>query len=400
MLNFIKFSLLILIFLAATESFSRIGSSSTLIWLVVYVLVTLFILLELDKTLEVLSANWIVILTPLIALMSVFWSVTADWTLIASLQLFFSAMIGIWVGMSFKPNTIYKGLAIATSIGLAASLINYYLEFIPAFQGADYAGAEQYFVGIYTQKNLLGKVFLLFALSIQIIAIRTKKTWLALPILIALILPLMDTKSVSATIGFFIVLTMPIIWWIKNNVENIGLLVVLSLTSVLLLVFVATTGSVSILDNVLTLIGKDATFTGRTVLWSAGAEIIAEYPMLGVGFQAYWQPGQFTETKSFLITVTEGLNGFHNVYIEALVGLGIFGLISYLGIHITAITRAVRWAVSCKTIESVGSVYLITITILLSQFYVIAFRQHEIFFMLLIIVIVMAYQELRSDSEK
>ncbi len=395
-IDYTKFALLIFIFLAATESFSRTGSS-TLFWFAIYATVSFFIAADLDSTLDTLRRNWIVVLTPIIALISVFWSPVPAWTFRASIQLLFSVIIGVWIGMTFQASTIYKALVIATGIGIIASLLNYHFGFIPAFDREDYIGAEQYFVGIYTQKNVLGKVFDLFGISLLIIAIRSGKVWLGLPILLALTIPLLEVKSASSLVAYFIILTLPILWWIKKNVVSIALLFVVSIFISLLIIFIATTGSVDVLENALTMLGKDTTFTGRTLLWEAGGKIIAENPILGVGFQAYWQPGQFMDTKGFLITIVEGLNGFHNVYIEVLVGTGLIGLIAYLGLHITVITQTIRWASHNSSAEGLGTIYLVLITILLSFFDVIAYRQHEIFFILLIVVITMTSRPLQTD---
>lgn len=397
-LGFTKFFLLVLVFLTAAETFSRVGIATT-IWLAIYAAVSFFILLELDDVLGVLSRNWIIVLTPIIALTSVFWSPVPEWTFRASMQLLFTVMIGVWIGMTFQALIIFKALALAMGIGLFASLLNYYFQFIPSFDQGDYIGAERYFVGIYKQKNVFGKVFDLFALSLLIITISSRKFWLALFILLALIIPLLEVKSVSSLIAYLIIMTFPILMWIQNNVENITILVIFIIIIVLVILFIAITDSIDILNNVLAIVGKDSTFTGRTVFWEVGAKIIAENPILGVGFQAYWQPGQFAEYKSLHIVIGEQINGFHNVYIEVLVGTGIVGLLAYIGIHIKVLMQTFRLISHNNSVEALGTLYLVIMTILLSQINTIGFRQHEMFLLLLVTFTVMTSKVLRLTEK-
>ena len=46
-------------------------------------------------------------------------------------------------------------------------------------------------------------------------------------------------------------------------------------------------------DLLFSLLGKDATLTGRTGIWSAVIDSIAKRPLLGYGYQAFWlAPGR------------------------------------------------------------------------------------------------------------
>jgi exopolysaccharide production protein ExoQ len=73
---------------------------------------------------------------------------------------------------------------------------------------------------------------------------------------------------------------------------------------------------------------KDPTLTGRTYLWQRASDLIAEKPVLGKGFDAFWVQGN-TDAEGLWryagITSREGFN-FHNTFIDILVQLGWFGL--------------------------------------------------------------------------
>lgn len=75
--------------------------------------------------------------------------------------------------------------------------------------------------------------------------------------------------------------------------------------------------------------GKDETLTGRTYLWNRGVEIGSGQPWLGHGYDAFWTKGRPEAEelwREFYIASRTGFH-FHNVYIEAFVGLGALGLV-------------------------------------------------------------------------
>ncbi len=83
-------------------------------------------------------------------------------------------------------------------------------------------------------------------------------------------------------------------------------------------------------DVVFDFLGKDATLTGRTKIWSAALRQIARRPWLGYGYSAVW-----TDTSNWgpIMWITKDA-GFraqhaHNAWIEQWLGLGIGGLAAW-----------------------------------------------------------------------
>ncbi len=93
---------------------------------------------------------------------------------------------------------------------------------------------------------------------------------------------------------------------------------------------------------------KDATLTGRTELWTFARSLIAEKPILGHGFAAFWRQGNLDAEglwQEFAIGERAGYN-FHNQFIETQVDLGLVGLLVLVGtllyIGIPSMWRAIR----------------------------------------------------------
>ena len=78
--------------------------------------------------------------------------------------------------------------------------------------------------------------------------------------------------------------------------------------------------------------GKDVTLSGRTFLWTRAAEHIAQHPLLGVGYGAFWVQGNpYAEEiwAAFQNTGRMGFN-FHNQWYDIGVTLGYMGVFAAL----------------------------------------------------------------------
>lgn len=95
------------------------------------------------------------------------------------------------------------------------------------------------------------------------------------------------------------------------------------------------------MTNVLGALGKDATLTGRTTIWAYAENFIAERPILGWGYAAFWSP-----LNPLARTIDLDL-GFliphaHNGLLEALIEGGVVGTSLVLLMFIRNIRIAVR----------------------------------------------------------
>ncbi|WP_170990149.1 O-antigen ligase family protein [Aquamicrobium sp. LC103] len=81
------------------------------------------------------------------------------------------------------------------------------------------------------------------------------------------------------------------------------------------------------IGNLLGVIGRDATFTGRTELWALAFEAIADRPVLGHGYYGFFDTNPFSPVwnfwEHFLYFLTDT---FHNSAIDTTVSLGFVGL--------------------------------------------------------------------------
>lgn len=97
-------------------------------------------------------------------------------------------------------------------------------------------------------------------------------------------------------------------------------------------------------EMVLDHFGKDATLTGRTVLWTYATQEIEDRPYLGVGPGGFWNYYQSPLVRRIFEEFHKGANdhfNFHSSYYEIAVHLGLVGL----GLAIASALWALWWVV-------------------------------------------------------
>lgn len=151
-------------------------------------------------------------------------------------------------------------------------------------------------------------------------------------------------------IGGLLVLILSMFFLIKSGGKTaIGLVPIATLTSwfivgwpswrylvvfLLLLAFtvvVVGTTTDPVFYQMLTRMGLDASFTGRTDIWVVAIDYIRQHPIVGYGYQAFWRSDtlmlSFAGNASWATTALTA----HNGYFDLLLGGGIPGLVLVLG---------------------------------------------------------------------
>ncbi|SHI29255.1 O-antigen ligase family protein [Wenxinia saemankumensis] len=191
------------------------------------------------------------------------------------------------------------------------------------------------FTGAFRSKNQVGFYASLTLLSATAVLVlyRATTAWraIALAALMLAVISLVASRSATSILslgvaGAAILLTMGLSV-LPGRVRGAALIAIVAGGVVSALAALR----LGALDATLAIFDKDTSLTGRTYLWREGVEQGGEHPLLGLGYAAFWLPGQPRAERLWEEFYISGRTGFHfhNGPIEAYVALGLVGLVLF-----------------------------------------------------------------------
>lgn len=302
------------------------------------------------EVLASLRHEWPIALVALWCVMSFAWSDYTSLTLRYGIQLVLTVIIAVAIGYRLAPMTFVKIVFATSAMGGLASLL----------LGRARSDGMGY-LGIHASKNALADASsVLIIASLAVLVDRRFSMRWRLPALAAMFLgavllvmgqssgALVSTMAVILVFGVIILLQrlMPYM-----RLVAIAMVIVLGAAIAILLSSLSDELARLFLD----VTGKDITLTGRTDLWAVAFGQIAERPLLGVGFQAFWVPGQPLAEQlwaDFGIAGRSGFN-FHNTPISNAVEIGILATAAQALIFIAAAWACLGWAIRSPSAASI-----------------------------------------------
>lgn len=257
-----------------------------------------------------------------IALLSVYWSINPADTSRRGFFLFCTTLAGVTLGARFGWRTLAEVTATSFLIVTLASLL--VCVAVPSVGRMTelFPGAWR---GLWPDKNALGSNMTLAFASMAAAGILVReRRWLWWGgAAIAIFLVLMSTSKTSLValmLGGGMIAFVAII-------RRGPALAVLSSWAAVLVIGMAAGVAVFAADAVFGILGKDATLTGRTEIWSAIMRQIHQRPWTGFGYQAVWENKDPASPLGYIIKQA----GFephhaHNSWLEQWLGMGMLGL--------------------------------------------------------------------------
>lgn len=302
------------------------------------------------EVLASLRREWPIVLVALWCVMSFAWSDYTSLTLRYGIQLVLTVIIAVAIGYRLAPMTFVKIVFATSAMGGLASLL----------LGRARSDGMGY-LGIHASKNALADASsVLIIASLAVLVDRRLSMRWRLPALAAMflgaVLLVMGQSSGALVSTMAVILVFGVIILLQRltpymRLVAIALAVVLGAAIAMLLSSLSDELARLFLD----VTGKDITLTGRTDLWAVAFGQIAERPLLGVGFQAFWVPGQPLAEQlwaDFGIAGRSGFN-FHNTPISNAVEIGILATAAQALIFIAAAWACLGWAIRSPSVASI-----------------------------------------------
>jgi exopolysaccharide production protein ExoQ len=229
--------------------------------------------------------------------------------------------------------------------------------------GLDGMTGETVFLGIFASKNTMALFMSFLAIfAAAALADRGQPPLLRLLAVLsfALSLPLLllahSVGALLTTAGSAVVLvSIAVFSRLRSRERLLTLLGVaaLVLPIVTVVVVLALNGTLNedISSFVTGVLGKDATLTGRTVLWQIALAEIAKRPVFGTGYYGFWLQGNLLAEAIWRYFAIDSRSGFefHDTFLEVAVELGWVGVAALLVTLVLAAGRSVRLALADQT---------------------------------------------------
>jgi len=178
--------------------------------------------------------------------------------------------------------------------------------------------------GLHFHKNLAGPIASMSALVFLHFAVNRKqvKDWVLF--FLAVIFTVGTSSKTAISLLICVVVAATVYRYCQNSARRMSVLRIatyFALAYVLLVSFIFQ-------DYIMQLLSDPDALTGRGAIWQLSITYLAEHPVLGSGFGAFWQSGSYSPVldlarERWLITAAHS----HNGYIEVAVTTGVTGLV-------------------------------------------------------------------------
>lgn len=292
-----------------------------------------------EAVFRILSAEPLMVLYFFVLGLSPIWSIRFNESVSGVINLF--AMIGLAIVLlvRFRPPEIFQMITVAFAVGIVLDLV---WVFAMGPLGRSGSGAWD---GLATQKNALGNHGLL-GVMVFIVAARTfrhrRVPFYTLTVL-SLVLLVGSQSKTSLGAGIVTAASFVVFLIFRARRTLAGAVTIALVAGVTLTVLFVTAN----LEAVAGQFGKDATFTGRTDLWSEVLSAIGHHPWLGFGYDGFFG-GPLSESHPINAypQFDWGPNHAHNALMQSALHVGIPATVVYVVYNFRALARAtdhVRW---------------------------------------------------------
>jgi exopolysaccharide production protein ExoQ len=301
-----------------------------------------YVLARPGLALKASFSSWIPWVYVIFAAISVLWSQYPDWTLRASIQFAFSTGVFLVMVHALPAKSFLTVFLSAILLADVVSLANPRMAW-------NTGGLAM--IGIFGSKNSFGLTqALLIQVGVWVLLDRGQRGLMRALALIGVVggsVLIVAALSVGAVVPLFGALACSLLAFNLRHFPPRSRVVCLcagALLTAILCSFLIVFGD-ELFQTGLQLTGKSADLSQRTEFWDVAKRMMQEHPIGGVGYQAFWQPGNPYAVDLSRRMNNFGVLNFHNLWYQSGVDLGYIGLgLAFLTVAITAI-EVMRWVV-------------------------------------------------------
>lgn len=298
----------------------------------VWLLILALLGIRWKKALYTASRNPALLVLTLLIVISFLWSIFPGESLYQGREIFQSTTLALYIASRFSPShqmnllTWVMGIAMVVSVvvSFAVPSIGIHMD------GDAHDGAWR---GIFYHKNYFASLMLVAYQVFLLQALYERRQrwlyWLGCGTAVGLIL--LSTSKTALTIA--LLLTLFIMFYRNLRIQGKS-------TVIVLLIFGLVLGCVAIVvfsnwTEILTSLGRDPTLTGRVPIWNYAISKLAERPLLGYGFGAFWAAGSQYAIEAGIAAAGSSIDVWipphaHNGFIDIALSVGLSGLLLFM----------------------------------------------------------------------
>lgn len=291
----------------------------------IYVPTVFLIFYRLEKFLALIQRNILLFLFFLIPLFSISWSIAPELTGRRVIALTGTTLFVCYAAIALTPERAVRILsAVFGTIAVICLVFALALPGLGTHEAGPYAGVWR---GLFGHKNRLGGMMVLAVVTIYLCPKHNKKEVLlsriCLPI--ALFLVFMSESKTALLILVCLSFIIPALFWMSGRgSRSLERALFVSLFGIIITSIV-----VKNTTDILEILGKDPTLTGRTETWELAWDNVLERPAFGYGYRVFWSdksPARLGSVEGWRDKISHS----HNTYLDLMLDLGFVGFFCFL----------------------------------------------------------------------
>ena len=309
-------------------------------WFAAYVPTLILVLRRWREIGSWLFGSPLLILLVTLAILSTLWSGVPEVTFRRSIALTFTTLFGLYLAKCYEQEEILKFLIWCLSLVM---ILNWIFALVfPNWGRMIYESGEAW-RGVFIHKNVMGETMLLYIMVLTQFKYRTirKRAVVCLGAILSLLLLFLSKSITPVIIAVVLVVVYFLLHLLRSDFRDARIWFVLSLLWVSFI-------GVLILDNIddiLKLLGRDSSLTGRDQIWTVLIGQIQEHYILGYGYNAFWGE-EGAAADHVWNRLGWKMHAAHNGFLELCLGLGLLGLGVFLALYVKMINGSLLHAYS------------------------------------------------------
>jgi O-antigen ligase len=321
-------------------NFLAVSKAGYFVWIGLYVAAGACILLGFDDLQRALKRDLPAIALLSFVVLSASWSSIPGYALYTALQFIVVCFFAIMAGQQLTLSQAWSAAALAFLIMIAGSIfLIFAFPHLGIVQATQNKGAWR---GAYLEKNIFG-LYLVFASASALVAMLSLRRWKLLAAIIVWFVCILTLIPSRATTALLIAFSLPLIIITLHTFCAPRRLAFSAFGFIISILSFTIFGGLLLFSDILDLIGKDTSLTGRDELWDYALGAIQQRPF-GFGFGSFWDEvgawGGVDLTRSIIWRPRSA----HNVWFEAALQIGLLGAFLFMLFMLQSLYRAGRLA--------------------------------------------------------